>query len=128
MNAQFRSPAVQNLLSKATATAVGSVAKVPFPNGGQAIFQAILEGTSGAVSATVALYGSNDSLCLESQTNAAKETLVTFSLSGTGNGVDGAGARSDSAVASVQAPYKYFWAEVTAISGTGAQVTLNAAY
>jgi hypothetical protein len=119
---------LRNLLYKVGAQSVGAVDDLPFLNGGQAMVQAILEGTSGAASATVLLYGSNDKVCLTSQANAAKETLATFTLSGTGAGLDGTGARADKAFTSIQSPWRYFWAEVTAISGTGARVTLTAGF
>jgi hypothetical protein len=114
------------LLSEATTTRSGASTELRFNNGGQAIVQAILEGTSGTVTATVQLYGSNDPICQSNQTNAAAQLIATFSLSGTGAGLDGAGARADSAVASVYAPYRWFWGKVTAISGTGASVYLQA--
>jgi hypothetical protein len=104
------------------------IKQIHFFDAGQALFQAILEGTSGVVSATVVLYGTNDSACLVSTANAAKETLKTYSLSGTGAGFDGAGARAASDFLALTAPWYYIWAEVTAIAGTGTAVTLTVSY
>jgi hypothetical protein len=87
----------------------------------QAIFHCSIEGTSGTVAATVELYGSMDDTIQSSIANAAKSLLATFSLSGTGAG---AGISAASDVWPVAVPYKYFWGKVTAISGTGAQVSL----
>lgn len=65
-------------------------------------YQAVVAGT-GAVTATVAVYVSND--------NSHWETLYTFSLSGT---------TSDSASQVAQHRWAFTKASVTAISGTGA--------
>lgn len=67
---------------------------------------------SGAVSATVAIYGGNDS---ESQA----VLLATVSLSGT---------TTDAAAVGIEVPYGYLRADVTAISGTGAAVTVTTGY
>jgi head-tail adaptor len=116
------------LLSKQDLPAVGNVVSMPLGANGMAIIQAILEGASGPVSATVLLYGTNDEACLTSQANAAKQLLKTFMLSGTGAGLDGAGPRAANDIVSVTAPYRYFWGEVTAIAGASAKVTLVADY
>lgn len=81
-----------------------------FSDSGNATFQAIANGTSGAFSATVLVQVSNDG------TNW--ETGITFSLSGTATTADSAGD-------TMSAPWKYVRGNVTAISGTGANVTLT---
>jgi hypothetical protein len=111
------------LLSGALAQVVGTPRTVPVARQG-IVFQAILKGTaSQSVSATVRLYGSNDPLvCGGDTTNCCKETLATYSLSGTA----ASGGLADSGVWLVTAPYSRFWGEVTAIAGTGAAVYLIA--
>lgn len=74
------------------------------------VFQAILTGT-GAVTATVSIQGSNDSF------NWGKTPLVTFSLTGT---------NTDNDVLTYTGPCKYVRANVTAITGVGASVTVTA--
>ena len=79
-----------------------------------------LTGTSGAVTATVSVYGSNDLTALTSQTDAGKVLLGTTSaLSGTGGG-EGVAVANDALP--VFANYLHYWAEVTAISGTDTKV------
>lgn len=70
-------------------------------------FQATVAGT-GAVSATVAIEVSNN--------NTYWVTLATFSLSGTTSNTDGFTS---------SAPWMYVRANCTAISGTGAVVTVD---
>ena len=72
-------------------------------------FQAIVTGT-GAVSATVVIDCSNDG------TNWCTTPLGTITLSGTTSNADGF---------TTAAPWKYARARVTAISGTGATVTVT---
>ena len=111
-----------NLLTKATTTQTGlSIGMRIFS---QAIFQASIEGTSGTCTATVLLYGSNDPTADTSQVNSANCLLTTFSLSGTGLG---AGISCNNSVYAVLAPYRKFWAQVTAIGGTGTAVSVWAA-
>lgn len=117
--------AVLFLNAVTTATTTGNPQEVTFNRNGMVV-QAIIRGTSGAVTATAHLYGSNDPAACASDdalvlSNAAKETLATFSLSGTGTG---ALIAANSAVATITAPYRRFWCDVTAISGTGAAVTI----
>jgi len=111
-------------LNSAIATTVGQPISVSFNRNGMVV-QAILRGTSGACSATAHLFGSNDPKASGADnagfdlTNAGKETLATFTLSGNG----GAPAAATSVVA-ITAQYKRFWCDITAISGTGAAVTI----
>lgn len=107
------------LLSKQTTTGAGELKYVKISN--QSIFQIKLEGTSGALTATVELYGSNDPVAETDKDKAAKTTLKTFSLTGTGTGAD---ATADVEDHLVNAQYSYFWAKVTGITGTGAAVSL----
>lgn len=109
------------LLDKATAVATGAATGIRFGN--QVIFQAKLAGESGAVSCTIKLWASLDAGADSSLASAAKELLATFVLSGTGGGVDVA---ADSGAWPVEAPYRKFWGEITAISGAGAAVSLFA--
>ena len=111
------------LLSGTLVTSVGTPKTIPVNKAG-ILFQAILKGTAAqAVSATVVLYGSSDPLvCAGDTTNTSKVTLATFSLSGTGAAITPA----DSGIWAVTVPYSRFWAEVTAIAGTGAAVTVVA--
>ncbi len=100
-----------NLLTNATATATGdalSAAKFPSAEWGEAknTYQATVTGT-GAVTATVIIEASNDAVNYL--------PLATITLSGTGSASDG--FVSD-------APWAYFRARLTAISGTGALVSV----
>ena len=89
-------------------------------------FQIWITGTSGTVSATVKIWGSNDPTCLTSQSNAAKSLLATSSgLSGTGTG-EGIATATDKFVCTE--PYLYYWAEVSAISGTGTKAFVQVAF
>jgi len=72
-------------------------------------FQAIVVGT-GAVGATVSIYGSNDG------TNFCATALGTITLSGTTSATDGF---------VTVAPWKFVKVSVSAISGTGATVNVN---
>lgn len=101
--------ATANLLSAVTATGAGS----PFPLTADSTFQCIANGTSGAFSATVSVEVSND--------NTNWETAIAFSLSGTATTADTAGDN-------IAAPWKHVRGNVTAISGTGANVTLTMGY
>lgn len=100
---------ILTLLSGVTATGVGafqSVATAQVTNRG---FQATVIGT-GAVSATVLVEASND--------NVNFFPLLTFNLNGTGSATNGI---------INSAPYAYLRGNVTALTGTGAAVTLNMA-
>jgi len=79
-----------------------------YKNSPAATFQAIVSGT-GAVAATVVIDGSNDG------THWCATVLGTITLSGTTTDNDGF---------TTTAPWKYVRARVTAISGTGATVTV----
>jgi len=95
---------VTTLLSSVTSTGAGS-SKAPVIDASKT-FQAIVSGT-GAVSATVAVEVSND--------NVNFLTLGTITLSGTTTATDGFASF---------ATWSYVRGNVTAISGTGATVTL----
>lgn len=97
---------VVTLLSAVTSTGAGTSQSLP---SGRCTFQAIANGTSGAFSATVIVQVSND--------NTNWEDAITFSLSGTATTADSAGNTLD-------APWAYVRGNVSAISGTGANVTL----
>lgn len=94
------------ILSAVTTTGAGASYTLPEGRRGEA-YQAAVVGT-GAVSATVAVEVSND------ETNW--DTLGTITLSGTTSDSDG--------FASI-APWCFVRGNVTAISGTGAAVTLT---
>lgn len=89
--------------------------------GGSKCFQVKLGGTSGAVSATVELYATNDPYCLISQDNCAKYLLNTYSLLGTAGASTEIAA--DSNYISTNVPWRFFWFKCTAITGTGAKIS-----
>lgn len=97
------------LLDAVTSTGAGESKEFIKKEGSAGTFHAIANGTSGAFSATVKVQVSNDG------TNW--EDAITFSLSGTAPTADSAGDN-------INAPWKYVRGNVTAISGTGANVTL----
>lgn len=97
------------LLDAKTAVDVGEAKEFLKKEGSAGTFQAIANGTSGAFSATVLVQVSND--------NTNWETAITFALSGTATIADTAGNN-------INAPWNYVRGNVTAISGTGANVTL----
>lgn len=103
----------KTLLDGVTATGAGGPAEFSKKEGPEAVFQCIANGTSGAFSATVNVEVSND--------NTNWETAITFSMSGTATTADTAGDN-------IAAPWKYIRGNVTAISGTGANVTLTTGY
>ena len=98
------------LLDAKTDTGAGDAKEFLKKEGSAGTFQAIANGASGVFSATVLVQVSND------QENW--ETGITFSLSGTATTADTAGNN-------INAPWKYVRGNVTAISGTGANVTLT---
>ena len=108
------------LLDNVLVTGLGSPTGIQFLIN-NIVFEASLSGTSGACSATVQLFGSNDPLANTNQANSAKELLATFTLSGTGSG---AGISINSSYWGMNLPFLNFWGNVTAISGTGAAVSL----
>lgn len=80
-------------------------------------YQAVLSGTpTASVSATVTVEVSDD--------NVNWETLTTFTLSGTADSITGIAAHTGQAS---NAFWLYTQGHVTAISGTGANVTLTVA-
>ena len=110
---------VSLLLDAATATGYGSAYALTSP----ITFQAWITGTSGTITATVVIYGSNDATVETSPIIAAKTLLFTSStLSGTGVGV-GTAVATETFVVNTQ--YRYYIANTTAISGTDATVSLS---
>lgn len=101
-----------NIMTAKTNTGAGSFrAWNNLANGSNQItFQATVSGT-GAVSATVDIEVSNDGV------NVVDTVAGTIALSGT---------TSDSDGITVDAPWGFWRANVTAISGTGAAVTVTA--
>ena len=103
MNVWVKCGKVYNLQNDATTTATGTAIYKDAP---KATLQATVSGT-GAVSATVIIDVSNDALNWI--------PAVTFTLSGTTSATDGT---------ATDASWKYVRSRVTAISGTGAKVTV----
>ena len=99
---------VEALVDQSATTIAGASHQMP---AGQKTFQASVAGT-GAVSATVLLKVRN-------RETAPWLTVATFTLSGTTSAADGL---------VTDAPWKYWSGEVTAVSGTGAAVSLDAGY
>lgn len=92
----------------ATSTTTTGTGDAHYKDAPKTTFQAIVAGT-GAVTATVVFDCSNNG------TNWCSTALGTISLSGTTSATDGF---------TTDAPWKYVRARVTAISGTGASVTV----
>jgi hypothetical protein len=110
---------LQGALTGVSATGVGPVLSSLAP----ITFNLWITGTSGTITATVKIWGSNDLSCLTSQTNCSKILLgQSTALTGTGTG-DGVPNASDALY--VTANYLHYWAEVSAISGTGTKVFCN---
>lgn len=109
------------LLDKVSATGLGPVVA---GLGSRASFTVRLAGLNGAVSAVVKLWASNDPDCRTSQTKVKPILLSTFTLSGTGSGLDTVIA---SDVCPVQVPYLYYWGEVVSISGNSTITTMMGA-
>ncbi len=105
----------RTLVSEATQTGyyAGIPLKVP------ALFHAWIDGDSG-VTGTVKLYGSNDPRVLQTPDIAARALLATVEFTGTGGGTD----PPESYQVYNDLPYGYFFAEVTAISGTNAAISV----
>lgn len=99
---------VVNLLTGATTTVTGPV--VAMRGATPRIVMAKVTGT-GLVSATVEIYGRVG--------DGGSKLLMTFPLSGT---------TSDNDAGAIEAPWPEIWAVVTAISGTGAAVTVTTGY
>ena len=104
-NVRISSGKVDTIMSAATGTGAGSTIYKASP---KSTYQATVAGT-GAVTATVTIEASNDG------TSWCSTVLGTITLSGTTTDTDG--LTSD-------APWKFVRANVTAISGTGAAVTV----
>lgn len=105
-NVYVRSGHVRNILTSATSTVNGSW---HFKDAPKTAIQATVVG-SGAVGATVVIEVSNDALF------AVSTAVGTITLSGTVDSTDGF---------TTDAPWKYIRANVTAISGTSAAVTVT---
>lgn len=101
-------PIVSTLLNAVTTTQTGSAVAA---NRGNRSVQATVSGT-GAVSATVSIYGNT------TNSNSGGVLVGTISLSGTTSNSDG--FISDSS-------WPYLYADLTAISGTSAAVTVKVA-
>jgi hypothetical protein len=99
--------AIYILLKDATTTQTSQAVSIN-PSGPQTV-QATIAGT-GAVSATVEIYGSN------TPTFSDALLLATCSLSGT---------TTDKTGAVIEAQWLYMWGKVTAISGTSATVNVT---
>lgn len=98
------------IMKNKTTTGAGEWIKSAPDIGREISFHAIVEGT-GAVTATVDIEVSNDGI------NACNTAAGTITLSGTT--IDSDGLTTD-------APWRFFRANVTAISGTSAAVTVIA--
>lgn len=105
-NVRVKSGAVLSILAATTTTATGSGMYKDSP---KSAIQATVVGT-GVVTATVVIDASNDN------TFWCATALGTITLSGTTSSSDGF---------TTDAPWKYIRARITAISGTGATVTVN---
>lgn len=99
---------ITTLLDAVTATGAGSSVQPVLP---QRTFSCVVAGT-GAVTATVLVQVTNDA------TNGPWMTAATFTLSGTTSASDGV---------ALEAPWAYVRGNVSAITGTGAAVTLKMA-
>jgi hypothetical protein len=102
---------VRNLLVAATATGYGSAYEVV--GGEYRTFQAYGATTASTGAATIKIYGSNE----DTQSTNALIELGTITLT-LGTTVTADGFASN-------APWRFVTARVTAISGTGASVTVN---
>lgn len=100
-----------NVLARSV-TAIGTGTAVAIPSGTFPRNVIGIVSGSGSVSATVEIYGGNDAA-------SQPVLLATISLSGT---------TTDSAADGIEVPYGYMRADVTAISGTGAAVTVTTGY
>lgn len=98
------------LLKDAAVTRTGNPMGMPVNHQGYTV-QAIIEG-SGAVSATVEIYGSHRN----TNSTSLGELLGTLSPTGTDAGQDSF---------AFDAPWPFIFAVLTAISGTGAKVNVS---
>jgi hypothetical protein len=110
-NVYMRSGSVCDLVPSSGVTTTTSITNTgwKFKDAPLSAIQATVTGT-GAVSATIVIYGSNDGV------NAVSTSLGSITLSGTTSSSDGF---------ITNAPWKYIQAIVTAISGTGASVNVT---
>lgn len=97
------------LLAAVTVTGAGSATSVP--TGDQIVFQADGTTSAGSGAATIKIYGSRNN----STTAGVLLGTITLTL-GTTSTMDGFAS---------EAPWSFVWAEVTAISGTTATVTVK---
>lgn len=97
---------ILTLLNQAIVTGVSAAIASPI---GSKTLKASITGT-GAVSSTIQIYGNNDN------SNSTGVLLMTITLSGTNSAVDGS---------VLTAEWPYLYANITAISGTSAAVTVN---
>ena len=105
---QLRAKKVITLLGNVTTIQTGSFVRIP---AGYRTIQATISGT-GAVTATVEWYGSNNEIA------ANGILLATSTLSNT---------TTDSTGAAITVEYDVMWAKLTAISGTSAIVNATVA-
>jgi hypothetical protein len=105
-NKQFIDKVVLSFLDTATANKTTDAFPVPVGNN---TLEAFISGT-GAISATVNVYGCN------TKRNTNGILLATISLSGT---------NSDAAGSTISSNWGYMYAVLSAISGTGAAVTVT---
>jgi hypothetical protein len=106
MNVHIKCGSVLDLLQGATSTITGTW---KYKDAAEASYQATVTGT-GSISATVIIDVSNDGI------NAINTPLGTIVLSGTTTDSDGFTSN---------APWKFVRARISAISGTGATVSVN---
>lgn len=109
MASQFE-PAAMAVVDLLRATSIKTGAVMPLRGTGPKLVTAKVVGT-GAVSATVEIYGRAG--------DGGSNLLMTFTLSGT---------TSDNDAAALEAPWPEIWADLTAISGTDAAVTVTTGY
>lgn len=105
---EIRAKKIIKLLDSVTTTQTGAFIKIP---AGSRTIQAVVTGT-GAVTATVEFYGSNNEI------TANGILLATSTLSNT---------TTDSTGAVITAEYDVMWAKLISISGTGAVVNATVA-
>lgn len=108
------------LLTNATGTGTSFSTQISGAKTAECTYLATLGANNTvAATATVVVYGSR--VAMASALTAEKITLATLTLSGTGSGNNDTVVDTD-AVAVGSHQYPYVWAEITAISGTGAKV------
>ena len=95
-----------SLLTDITATKKGDAQSIDKDGDSNRVYKATVTGT-GAVAATIVIYGN------DVESNSGGVALGTITLSGTTSASDGFASN---------APWAYVYADLTAISGTGAKV------